>query len=536
MRNRLRLCAVTVSLILALPSAASAQKDVFVDAFIALCSALSGTYGDEQAHVSAEFNRMASALATWNRAADAAEADLKKRAATPGEFALHYVEHHRLELALNAMNSAIAAEPTRASLYTFQGQLLEALGRVADATTAFDKARQIDPADPLAAYFVASRSVADGPGIDALAATLRAALRPRTIPERPFAELALIRDLSSKSPAFAPVRYLDAFRAFEARRFQDAVDEFRAALARDPLLTDPATSSKALLDGVAALRANNGDEARARLEAAVKASPESSESRRVLGIVYRATGKLAEAIAQFEIAARLRPDDERTWIALGTTLAEAGKLADAERELRAAVRALPASGAARWVLAEMLDAQNRGSEAIELLKEAVGLPVVAGRVHLLWRLAELSHSYRRDFEHVIAVAAQMVRLVPNSPGGHKDLGLAYYRAGRDSEAVIELTMTALLGQEDAETLGAIGQIHFNAGQLEEALTSLRRAVALDPKAADSRYVLAHTLQRLGRNAEAIQELDAFNKLRAARLDEQRRQFEIDNRAGVGTAQ
>jgi Flp pilus assembly protein TadD len=129
-----------------------------------------------------------------------------------------------------------------------------------------------------------------------------------------------------------------------------------------------------------------------------------------------------------------------------------------------------------------------------------------------------------------------VRLVPNEAAGHKDLGLAYYRAGREHEAAIELTMTALLGQEDAETLGAMGQIHFNAGRLEQALLALRRAVALDPKAAQARYVLAQTLQHLGRDAEAVRELEAFDKLRAARFEEQRRQFEIDSRTGTGAAQ
>ncbi len=263
----------------------------------------------------------------------------------------------------------------------------------------------------------------------------------------------------------------------------------------------------------------------------MKASPESSESRRVLGIAYRATGKLAEAIVQFELAVRLRRDDERARVALGTTLAEAGRPEEAERELRETIRTLPTSGAARWALADMLDRQNRGTEAIVLLEQAATLPVVAGRVHLLLRLAELSHSYRRDHDRVSAAAAQMVRLVPNEPGGHKDLGLAHHRAGRDDEAAIELLMASLLGQEDGETFGALGQVHLNAGRFEHALSALLRAVMLDPSLKQARYVLARTLQRLGRNDEANQQLAAFDKLRANALDEQRQQFEKVNASG-----
>ena len=55
------------------PAAASAQKDVFVDSFVALHSALAGVYGDEGAVITAEFARMAAALAEWDRAAAAAD-------------------------------------------------------------------------------------------------------------------------------------------------------------------------------------------------------------------------------------------------------------------------------------------------------------------------------------------------------------------------------------------------------------------------------------------------------------------------------
>jgi len=346
------------------------------------------------------------------------------------------------------------------------------------------------------------------------------------MPGRPFADLALVRDLSSKSPVFAPAAYVEAFTAFHERRFHDAVDRFRASIARDPLISDPAAGSATLLAGIGALRAKDGADAIASLEAAVKSSSESSESRRTLGNAYLAVGRLPESIKQFELAVRLRPDDERARIALGTTLAEAGRLEDAERELRDTIRALPASGT---------DKQNRGAEALALLEQAVALPIVAGRAHLLWRIAEIAHEYRRDSDRVIAVVSQMVRLVPNESGGHKDLGLAYYRAGRDDEAAIELLMSALLGHEDGEMLAALGQIHLDAGRLDHAAAALFRAVALDPTLAQARYVLARTLQRLGRNTEAKEQLAAFDKLRAKVHEEMRQQFEKENAAAGGRA-
>ncbi|HVG53914.1 MAG TPA: tetratricopeptide repeat protein [Vicinamibacterales bacterium] len=538
MRNLLRVCVATVSLLAVAPATATAQKDVFVDAFIALHSALPGTYGDEGPQVTKEFERLTSAFAAWNRSAEASELALKNRSASPGEFALYYVDQQQLEAALEAMNRAIAAEPSRASLYLFQGQLFDAIGRTSDAHTAFARAREIDPDDPVAAYLVATRSPKDAAfDLQPIVTTLLAAGdRRHQLPPRPFADLTLVRDLSAKTPAFAPAAYAAAFSAFAARRYRDAVDQFRAAIARDPLLTDPAAQSATLLAGVAALRANNGTEAVRLLETAVKSAPESSESRRVLGIAYRAVGKLAESIAQFEIAVRLKHDDERARVALGTALAEAGRLEDAERELRDTIRTLPASGDARWALADLLDKQSRGLEAIPLLEDAAALPVVAGRAHLLWRIAEMAHSYQRDADHVIAVVSQMARLAPNEASAYKDLGLAYYRAGRDDEATIALQVMALLGLEDGETLGALGEVHFNAGRLDRAVSTLRRAVALDPARIQARYVLARTFQRLGRDQEANEQLAAFDKLRATMFEKQRLDFERVTRTSGQVAQ
>lgn len=527
--------AAAVILIVLSAKPALAQKDVFVDAFIRLHSALSGTYGDEGPRIAAEFARMEAALTTWNRTGAAAALELKKRAATAGEFVLHFVDHQQLEAAIEATSAAIAAEPARTSLVVFQGQLFEATGRTAEARSAFARARQMDPDDPLAAYFAATRANG-GVDLPALVGTLMTAVDRRQVATRPFADLALIEDQAAKIPALTPAAYVPAFAAFSARRYREAVEEFRTVIARDPLLTDPAVESSAFVAAAAAMRATNGAAAVTMLEAAVKLAPESSESRRALGNAYRAVDRLAEAIVQFEIAVRLRPDDERSRVALGTTLAQADRLEDAERELRATVRTLPTSATARWALADVFDRQRRGLEALTQLEEAATLPIVAGRVHLLRRFAETTHLYAQDLGRFISLVSQMARLAPNDASGHRDLGLAYHRAGRDDEGAIELLLLVLMGREDGETLGALGQIHFNAGRFARAESVLRRAAALDPKRAQVRYVLAQTLQQLGRHMEAEDALAEFDKLRVAALDEQRRRFERANRAAGEVAQ
>jgi tetratricopeptide (TPR) repeat protein len=245
----------------------------------------------------------------------------------------------------------------------------------------------------------------------------------------------------------------------------------------------------------------------------------------VLGIVYRAVGRLPESIAQFEEAVRLAPGDERARVALGSALIEAGRPEDAERALRNAIAQLPASGEARWALADVYERQDRSPEAIRELEASTSLIVIAGKVHLYWRIAQIAYAQHRDHRRVIDVLTRRLHLVPNEPHAHKDLGLAYARAGRDEEALLELLMTRLLGYEDAETLTAIGQAFLNQQRLEQAEAALVRAVALDPAYAQARYALGRTLQRLGRAADAAEQLKAFDRLRAAAFEEQRATFE-----------
>ena len=519
--------AAVVLIALLLPAPAAAQKDSFVDSFIAFHSALTGAYGDEGGAVTAALERMTASLDVWEQTQVKAEAALKERAGiTPGELALFYAENVRFEEAQRAAAAAIAAEPARGTLQTFRGLLQEAAGHRTDAAATFAAAARNDPRDAVAVYLAASRmSPGSSPEeLQALAVALMTAAAGSRAQRAPFLQFELINDFLSKVPVFSPAAYEDGFALFASGRFRDAIARFKAAAAADPLVVDSAARNAQVQAGVAALRGKQGPQAIQQLEAAAKAMPKSSEAHRALGVAYRATARLADSIRHLESAVRLAPGDERARVTLGVTLAEAGKLPDAERVLRETVTLLPKSGDARWALARVYERQNRGLEAITTLEEAALLTVVAGKAALYWRIAELAHRHQ-DYDRVVMALAHRARLLPNEGHAHKDLGLAFGRLGRNDEALIELLMATLLGVEDAETLLAIGQIHLAAERFDAAERALRAAVALDPKGAQARYALGMTLTRTGRADEAKLHLDEFRRLRAAALSEQQRQFE-----------
>jgi Flp pilus assembly protein TadD len=279
---------------------------------------------------------------------------------------------------------------------------------------------------------------------------------------------------------------------------------------------------------VAALRQGRFADAVDDLEAAVAASPSSSEARRVLGAAHAAAGDVDASVQALAQAIRLAPADERAHVAMGRVLMAAGRIDEAERVLLDTIQLLPASGRARWALADLYEGTGRGIDAIEELEQAGTLPMIAGKTALLWRLATLAHEVL-DEERFLSVLTRRTRLMRNDPFAHRSLGLAYHRAGRDVEALVELLVTSRLGQEDALTVAVMGRIHLNAGRLTTAETVLRRAVAMAPESAEARYALGRTLLRLGQDEEGQQHLAEFQRLQETLLEQQRQKFETDLR-------
>jgi len=504
-------------------SLATAQKNDFFDSLTAFHSALLGRYGDEGPLAAAALDRMAAILVAWQQSQIVDEEALS-RGSEPAERARFYASQGRFDEATRAIAAAIAAAPERSAPRVFSGLLQEATGRRAEAADTFAAASRADRTDPVAAYLAASRLSSEAPEqLQLTAAVLAAATREPGAPG-PFMQLELIPDSAARTPVFAPAHYAEAFALLSSRRFREAIEQFRAALKTDPLLSDRAHLNPDVRAGAAAMRENRTAAAIEYLEAAVATLAESSEAHRLLGLAYRAGARRQDGIRHLRDAVRLAPHDERAGVALGAMLTEAGNLTDAEHVLRQTIEAVPASGVARWSLAVVYDLQNRGPDARSTLEEVVALPIVAGKAAVHWRIAQLAHRHQ-DYEVVIDALAQRARLLPNEPGAHKDLGFAFFRIGRGDEALTEFLMTLFLGGEDAETVSAIGRIHLAAERFDAAERTLRRAVALSPTNPQARYALGNTLIRTGKTSEGMEHLREFERLRSSARDDQRREFE-----------
>jgi tetratricopeptide (TPR) repeat protein len=529
-----RICVLAVLLLL--PTTAAAQKGKFIEALIEFDSALSGTFGDEGPRVEAALRTMTVALEAWNTESRAAEAALRA-AGNSSALARFFLNEGRPADALEAVDAAIRLEPEQAGLHMLRGVLLGAAGRDADALASFERAWALDPDDVVNAYLLAdAMSTRPSEPPERQLASLLAASEPAppspsggtSTRRAPFIQVGLIDDSASETPRFSRAAYTEGFVALANGRYQEAIGLFRSAMALDPLVADRVATSGRAAHGVAALRQGRVTDAVADLEAAVAAAPSSSEARRLLGGAHAAAGHVDASVKQLAEAIRLAPEDERAHVAMGRVLTEAGRIEEAERVLLDTLNLLPASGRARWALADLYELTGRRADAIDQLEQAATLTMIAGKTALLWRLVNLAHQVL-DEERFVSVLTRRTRLMRNDPFAHRSLGLAYHRAGRDVEALIELMVSSYLGHEDALTAAVMGRIHLNAGRLTMAETVLRRAVAMAPDSADARYALARTLLRLGQTQEGQQQLAEFQRLQDALLEQERKKYESEQK-------
>jgi tetratricopeptide (TPR) repeat protein len=528
----MRLAVTSIALAVVLtPSAASAQRQPFAEHLILFRSLLFGPYGDEGSRAVEEIDRLSAALSAWDSSAGAEETTLRTRRDGVALASL-FAGRGRLVDALSEVDAALKIEPRQRALHTFRGRLLDALGREAEAAAAYQRAWDLDRNDGVNAYLAFSpASLPDAseslpPPVVALLDALRVRPAVDRSGAKPILELSLIPDGASTSPLFAPAAYVSGFDSIAAGNYAEALVRFRAAAARDPLIIDPVSRSEPMSAGIAMLRAGRMREAVAPLESAAAKYPDSSEVHRILGTTYGAVGDDMKAIEHLQRAVRLAPADERGRLALAHALGDAGRLDEAAQSIRDTLAVLPGSAEARWALAGILEKAGRGIDAAHELDAAATSTVVAGRAALNWRAAEI-YDLHQNFERVTALLRQRVRLTPNNPAAHKQLGLVQGRLGRSDQAFAELAMADLLGGADAESLTVLGQLHLGANRLEDAESVLRRAVAMQPDRQDARYALGRTLLQQGRADEARVQLEAFQRLRDRAMDDQRRDFEID---------
>jgi tetratricopeptide (TPR) repeat protein len=534
-KAQMRLFTIVLTLLL-LPSTAAAQRDQFYSALVTFYRGLSGLYGDEGAQITGQLAAMTAALERWDAEISAAERELRSRlpsADAQTQLQIHtvlaslYLERGRFSDAVREFDRDIGLDPNRAAFHRFKGLVLQALGRHDEAADAFRRTWLLEPADPQNAYrLIAQRSARTTDqeiqqAADALAIVERRLIRR----EQPgsaalFTNIRSINDDAGGAMAFVPAAYMSGFSLVFQGELENGVTAFRAAVADDPLVTDPASRSDPMVRGIAALRGGLVPAAIELLEAAVAGAAGSSEAHRVLATAYSIAGDIAKSENHLRAATRLNRRDERSWLALARTLEQAGRTPEAADILRRAVAEVSAVSPVRWRLSTTSENLQHADDA-ELLATADRFVLLVGKGELYRALARLAQLHADDAT-AIRLLQQAVLAAPNNAAAHLALGRAFAENGREGEAYAELAIALLLDPANVETLTELGRVHLTAGRPERAVEALDRAIGIDPGNRISIRALADASIAAGRKGEAKQLLEESERLQVRAIEDDRR--------------
>jgi tetratricopeptide (TPR) repeat protein len=117
-----------------------------------------------------------------------------------------------------------------------------------------------------------------------------------------------------------------------------------------------------------------------------------------------------------------------------------------------------------------------------------------------------------DIKGAIDAYLQSIKLEPGSAEVYLNLGHAYLKLEKDSDAIKAFKQSLKLNPDQPETQYGLGLVSFRRGRFQEAVDAFEKAVALEPKMAKAHYGLTLAYQELGHSKGVIEHYRILERL------------------------
>jgi len=281
-----------------------------------------------------------------------------------------------------------------------------------------------------------------------------------------------------------------------------------------PIASDAiAKIEEQFLDAYSFLRAGMANERTGNYPGAVRAyqrgldvDPDNVELLNALGFSLFQQGKSQDAVAALEKALAVDPKHAKAHNNLARASIDIGELEVAEAHYRESL-AIEVQPAVVNDLGFVLERQGLPDEAVELYREALALDpeLVSARFNLAASLTRRGEFAAAEREFRAALAQD-----PDSRT-HAGLGVVLWKQGRVDDALASLDAAIAADAKNLAAYDQLGALLSEEGRLEQAVAAYRAAVTAAPTPANHRK-LAQVLARLGRAAEARQQMERANAL------------------------
>ncbi len=281
-------------------------------------------------------------------------------------------------------------------------------------------------------------------------------------------------------------RLAAAHDAFRAGRNRDGERLFREAAASKP----PSAEALFFL-GHFLQETGRPQEAIPYLKRARRLHPEAGEIDMQLGLAYQDAGDLAQAESLYRSAARRAADPSDPWLALGNLQALRGDNQEAAQSFRRALEFRPGDPAALINLGHSLHALGLPDDARGHYEAAAADPGFAGMAHGC--LGALAQRLGR-FEEAARCYAVALEANGNDPSAHHGIAAAYRDLGRVDEAITHFARADQIAPNPVSR-AARASLLERAHRLDEAKDAVEATLALDPRSAEAKLVLAKIARR-----------------------------------------
>ncbi len=386
---------------------------------------------------------------------------------------LLFVAQRRFKEALGALQTAVRLKPDDPLTRYNLGVAYASLGQPDRAAIAFRDAIRLKPDDPITHYNLGILYHFQG-NHEAAIAPLQTAVRLK--------------------PDFA-VAYLTLGIALaNTQSHTRAEDALREAIRLSPENADAHYNL-----GVVYIEMGHGDQAVEVLEQAISHNPEHADAHFNLGRAYEALSRYDEAVAAFKQAAQFNPDYADLHFNLGIAHTEAGRFEEAIRTLHTARRIYPQDPLIYHNMGIAYRNAARFEEAENAFREALRLNPHLADIHL--SLGSLQLDMGR-YEQGLSAIREAVRLTPKNADAHRYLGEALAYLKQYPDAIRAFQKAIEIKRDDGDAHLGLGMVYLHTGQKNAATSALKTGLRLSPGHPDS-LAIAREIARLQKQPEQV---------------------------------
>ena len=273
----------------------------------------------------------------------------------------------------------------------------------------------------------------------------------------------------------------EGLKALEARKYDEAVQNFTKAVTADP--KDYAAHFHLALSYSLL---GKDTEAIPQYRTVLELKPGLYEAELNLGMLLVRQKQPREAVPLLEAAAEKKPKELRPVLYLAEALLASGEFARAEPRYKTALELDPKSAAAYAGLAHALARQNRLAEAAPAFRKAAELD--ASYKDVLLELGELYEAAKQPAE-----AIAIYRQFPDNPAARERMGELQLEAGKTDDAIESLEAVVRKSPTPASRL-ALAMAYVRHKENAKALPLLAQIVAEEPSNTDLRMTYGRALR------------------------------------------